>query len=200
MSKDKVKWLIVGLVAGILSNGAVVLASKLWQEGTHRFDTVQARKVEILNDRGKVVAVLGTMKNKGRGALVIYNAVGKEVAALFGNETGGALRTKNSAGGKIAFLGASKDGGGMLEIFDQFEMLVVRVNEVLSAGQMEIYYTAAGGESGEKVVAILGPVANGGGISFRDMQGNTRAAVGTDMFGGYIIIRDKDGKPVFERP
>ncbi len=76
MSKDKVKWLIVGLVA-------VVLASKLWQEGTHRFDTVRRARWKYSTTGAKWLPC-GTMKNKGRGALVIYNAVGKELPRFLG--------------------------------------------------------------------------------------------------------------------
>ncbi len=204
MSKDKLKWAAFGLALGIIGGGVGAAGANRWYPGVTRFETIQAQEIRIVNGgnltisdaNGNAVVVLGS--DRDGGGLAVLNSAGKTAAVVAAGLEGGRLIVQNAAGNQVARLYA--DGGGRLEILDRFQMLVAITREVLGAGQMEVYYTAAGGKSGEKAVAILGPVANGGGISFRDLQGNTRAAVGTDVLGGYIIIRDKDGKPVFERP
>ena len=204
MGKDKLKWAAFGLALGIIGGGIGNAAADKWYPGVTRFETIQAQEIRIVNggiltisdENGNPVVVLAS--DRDGGGLAVRNSAGKTAAVVAAGLEGGRLIVQNATGNQVARLYA--DGGGRLEILDQFEMLVANVSETLGAGQMEIYYTAAGGKSGGKAVAILGPVANGGGISFRDLQGNTRAAVGTDMSGGYIFIRDKDGKPVFERP
>ncbi len=227
MSKDSLKWAAFGLALGIIGGGIGAAGANKWYPGVTRFETIQVQEIRIVDTAGNQVAELdgdgevpglyggegGAMltfykpdgnlvvalgANRDGGGLAIRNAARKSAAVLAAGPNGGRLIIQNAAGNQVARL--YPDGGGRLEIFDDWDKLVAQVVSSAGGGQMEIYYTAAGGKSGEKAVAILGPVANGGGISFRDLQGNTRAAVGTDMSGGYIIIRDKDGKPAFESP
>lgn len=148
---------------------------------------------------GNLIVALGAYRDGG--GLAIRNAARKSAAVLASGPDGGMLTIQNSAGNQVARLYAdSDDGSGRLEILNRSGMLLAMVSEVLGAGQMEIYNTSAGGNSGERVLAILGNFIDGGAISFRDVQGRFTATVGTDRLGGTIRLWDKDGKRVFERP
>lgn len=113
MSNDKVKWMCIGLVAGILSNGAIVLASNSWQEGTHRLDTIEVRRLKIINDKGKQVVELTTGID-GVGLMTIYNNRLKPVAHLTANlGGGGVLGINDDLGKQVIGLAALTDGGGL---------------------------------------------------------------------------------------
>lgn len=136
MSKDKVKWLIVGLVAGILCNGAVVMASKTWQEGTHTFDTIEVRSLNIVNEEGKVVAVLGGTADVVTTAAVVGNlttelkaeaeSMGVDLQSLDSLIAAELKRSKELGGAGLIFfdkrgkptvkLEGFEDGGGVLSI------------------------------------------------------------------------------------
>ena len=207
MSKEKLKWAAFGLAVGIIGGGIGAASANKWYPGITRFETIQAQEIRIVNggiltisdENGNPVVVLAS--DRDGGGLAILNSAGKTAAVVAAGLEGGRLIVQNAAGNQVARLYVdSDDGTGRLEILDRSGMLLAMVSEVLGAGQIEIYKTSAGGKSGEKVLAILGELIDGGAISFRDLQGKNTATVGTDRLGGIIRLWDKDGKRVFERP
>ena len=96
-------------------------------------DVIQAKKFEVVNDEGKVVASfyanmgggmlsfsnkdgevvagLGSDEVNGGGVLGINNKDGKIVAGIFANKDGGVVRVLNNKFTEVAGIRATPDGG-----------------------------------------------------------------------------------------
>ena len=84
-------------------------------------DVIQAKKFEVVNDEGKVVASF--YANMGGGMLSFSNKDGKVVAGLGSDEVngGGVLGINNKDGKPVAALGASEIGGMLITLDNKGE-------------------------------------------------------------------------------
>ena len=91
----------------LLVAGVVVSATSLQTVP----DVIQAKKFEVVNDEGKVVASF--YANMGGGMLSFSNKVGKVVAGLGSDEVngGGVLGINNKDGKRVAGIHADENGG-----------------------------------------------------------------------------------------
>jgi len=87
-----IKSLVIGVLATALFFSVIGAKSR----HNANFDTITAKKIRIVNPKGKVVAVLGSAK--GEGGLEIFNKYGKWVASVQAN----------------------KDGDGAIVLFDRY--------------------------------------------------------------------------------
>jgi len=78
---------------------------------TNAHDVIQAKKFEVVNDEGKVVASL--YANMGGGMLSFSNKDGEVVAGLGSDEVngGGVLGINNKDGKRVAGIHADENGG-----------------------------------------------------------------------------------------
>ena len=104
-------------------------------------DVIQAKKFEVVNDEGKVVASfyanmgggmlsfsnkdgevvagLGSDEVNGGGVLGINNKDGKIVAGIYADENGGVARVLNNKFTEVVQIDVDKNGDGQLRIFDR---------------------------------------------------------------------------------
>ena len=119
----------------LLVAGVVVSATSLQTVP----DVIQAKKFEVVNDDGKIVASfyanmgggvlsfsnkdgkvvagLGSDEVNGGGVLGINNKEGKRVAGIFADENGGVVRVLNNKFTEVAGIRATPDGG-VLKTYD----------------------------------------------------------------------------------
>ncbi len=110
---DKLKWAAFGLALGIIGGGIGNAAADKWLPGVTRFDTIEARRLKIINDKGKQVAELTTGID-GVGLMTIYNNRLKPVAHLTANlGGGGVLGIYDDRGEQVVGLAALTNGGGL---------------------------------------------------------------------------------------
>ena len=93
--------------------GAVVVVGGLMAATGVRSvpDVIQAKKFEVVNDEGKVIASLSA--NMGGGMLSVSNKDGEVVVGLGSDEVngGGVLGINNKEGKRVAGIHADKNGG-----------------------------------------------------------------------------------------
>ena len=119
--------LVAGLVVGATSLQTVP-------------DVIQAKKFEVVNDEGKVVASfyanmgggmlsfsnkdgevvagLGSDEVNGGGVLGINNRDGKRVAGIYADENGGVARVHNNEFTEVVRIGADANGDGLMKTSD----------------------------------------------------------------------------------
>jgi hypothetical protein len=103
-------------------------------------DVIQAKKFEVVNDEGKVVASfyanmgggmlsfsnkdgevvagLGSDEVNGGGVLGINNKDGKTVAGIYADENGGVARVLNNKFTEVVQIGADANGDGLMKTSD----------------------------------------------------------------------------------
>ena len=178
------KRMLVG-VFGVVVVGVLLAATTLQTVP----DVIRAKKFEVVNDEGKVLAGLGqgtygsflTLRNRseevfallytdGDGSVLsIYNKDGKRGAAILANANGGVVNVANKEGKSVAVVAANADGG------------------VLSIDNTE----------GKPVVEISANAIGMGRLIVRNTDGKPVAALfaGSDGM-GRLSVRNKDGNPV----
>ena len=95
---DKLKWAAFGLALGIIGGGIGNAAADKWLPGVTRFDTIEARQIEIVNG----------------GALTISDTNGNAVVVLASDRDGGGLALRNSARKTAAVVAAGLEGGRLI--------------------------------------------------------------------------------------
>lgn len=185
---DKLKWAAFGLALGIIGGGIGNAAADKWLPGVTRFDTIEARQIEIVNGRGVVVVRLRSALHEidlsdqkptpgvwsGNGVLEIVDAYGKIAAHLTTGKSGGGLIIYNKAGSQVAALGAAESGGGHLQVFNVAGQKVAGLYGKPSGygGVLEVY------RIGEHKVASLAVTNDGGGaLSIFNAGGKTVATL-----------------------
>jgi hypothetical protein len=173
-------------------------------------DVVRAKRLEIVDDRDRVIALLGAGAEGGQ--LDLWNAAGVNAARLAGGAAGGDLSLWNASGRSAAGLFAS-DGGGRVEVYDP----VGAVNGRLAASRDGGVFTLLNGQSKPGVLAAA--TDRGGGISACDSLGRplaelaivdgagqvhlsdrtatTTALIGSAQRGGMIELADAEGRKAF---
>ena len=121
-------------VFGLVLVGGLLAATSL--QGVP--EVIQAKKFQVVNDEGKVLAALGqgtygsflTLRNKseevfavlytdGDGSVLsIYNKDGKRGAAILANASGGVVDIANKEGKSVAVVDANADGSGVMMTLD----------------------------------------------------------------------------------
>jgi hypothetical protein len=125
--------------------GLVVVGGLLSATTLQRFpDVIQAKKFEVVNDEGKVVASFSA--NMGGGMLSFSNKDGEVVAGLGSDEVngGGVLGINNKDGKIVAGIFANENGGVARVLNNKFTE-VVRI-DVDNNGYGEIKVTNSEGE------------------------------------------------------
>jgi hypothetical protein len=183
-------------------------------------DVIQAKKFEVVNDEGKVVASfyanmgggmlsfsnkdgkvvagLGSDEVNGGGVLGINNKDGKTVAGIYADENGGVARVLNNKFTEVVQIDVDKNGDGQLRIFDregkQFARLFL---DDVGNGGLGIY-----NKDSKYEVAGLGVYDGWGVLGIYDRDGEVVARLraanyGTSENGGGLLkIFNKDIKEV----
>jgi hypothetical protein len=98
-------------VFGLVVVGGLLAATSL--QGVP--DVIQAKKIEVVNDDGKVLVQLGNLKGGGvdNGRLVTRNSADEILVELSANGAGGACIVRNKGGRKVAYFNATERGGSL---------------------------------------------------------------------------------------
>ena len=132
-------------------------------------EIVLCKKLIIVNDEGKPVAVLGD-RDEGGGALSIYNKAGKMVAKLDSTDGNGMVSILNKEGLPAGSLGVDDRGNGVMAVLNKAGKFVARM-EVSKDGD--------------------------GGLSITNKEEVPIAIIITDRNGnGSLVITNKEGKAV----
>jgi len=117
---------------------------------TNAPDVIQAKKFEVVNDEGKVVASF--YANMGGGMLSFSNKDGEVVAGLGSDEVngGGVLGINNKDGKIVAGIFANKDGGVVRVLNNKFTEVVVISASTELGGLLGIH-----NKDGEQVVTLF---------------------------------------------
>ena len=155
-------------------------------------DVIQAKKFEVVNDEGKVVASF--YANMGGGMLSFSNKDGEVVAGLGSDEVngGGVLGINNKDGKTVAGIYADENGGVARVLSNRFTEVVQIDVDNNGDGQLRIF-----DREGKQFARIfLGDEGNGGlGIYNKDSKYEV-AQLGVYDGWGVLGIYDKDGEVV----
>jgi hypothetical protein len=100
--------------------GVVVLGGLLAATNLQRVpDVIQAKKFEVVNGEGKVVAGLGSDEVNGGGVLGINNKDGNIVSGIFASEDGGVVRVLNNTFTEVVRIDAGNNGHGQSSVSDK---------------------------------------------------------------------------------
>jgi len=154
-------------------------------------DVIQAKKFEVVNDEGKVVASF--YANMGGGMLSVSNKDGEVVVGLGSDEVngGGVLGINNKDGKIVAGIHADENGGVARVLNNTFtEVVVISAN---ANGGMVVTSNDKGGT----LVTLGANKSEGGLITSYSGKGVALAAFGASPDGnGVAVTYDKAGKGI----
>jgi len=176
---------VQGAACGLVFGAVVLIGGRLWQPQVPAVaEEVRARRFEVVDDAGKLRALLAVRPDGGPG-LVLYDAAETNRAILFERENGEAyLGLCDAAGTTRASLSVTKDSQPGLDLYD-------------AAGKVRARLTLAGGS----------PV-----LALADAAGNERATLGSTILEvvktgeerrraeSSLVLFDKDGKVMWKVP
>ena len=174
-----IKSLIIGILVTVLAFTAIAARRK--------GNTITAKEIRILNQKGKVVA---TLKGAPENGLLIYDREGKVMAFLG--------RTDKSTGFQIVdrkevpkvVFGCADNGNAAIHIYGGTETPTVALRSAGVAGRGWISLSSRG-----KRMVYLGAEDRGGALSIWNKNGKRTATLQTDK-DGYAILNlcNKDGE------
>ena len=129
-------------------------------------EVIQAKKFEVVNDEGKVVASIHRNES-GSGVVGVCNKDGKAVVVIASNVNGGMVGIIDKDGKSVGTLGANKDGG--------------------------MFYINNGDGT---LLMALGVSRYGGRLSLHNNKGVTGVLLDSDAYGGRIGVLNKEDMPV----
>jgi len=197
-AKKRSRWLLVGLALGLgvlaLVWASAASAPRAEAQGAAGGRTIRASEFVLEDEKGKVRAVLGVIKDApGLGrfygpVLSLFDENGELCVVLHGTAGGPGLRLFDAAGKERATLGVGKDGPA-LRLNDENKMGGAGLG-ALKDGPMLNLFDAAG-----KVRAGLTLPKDGPGLNLFDAEGKNRAALTVDKDGGPgLSLFDENGK------
>jgi hypothetical protein len=177
--------------------GLVVVGGLLSATTLQRFpDVIQAKKFEVVNDEGKVVASFSA--NMGGGMLSFSNKDGEVVAGLGSDEVngGGVLGINNKDGKRVAGIHADENGGVARVFNNKFtEVAGIRANAI-GMGRLSVRNT-----QGKPVAALFAGQDGMGRLSVRNKDGDPVALLSANADGdGVMMTSDSKGTVTSESP
>lgn len=180
-------------------------------------DRIQAKSFQVVDDNGKVIALLG--EDKGNGSLTTYNARGRKLVDLFTSEGGaGGINTFDDDGDVIFKVTRTKSGGAYMGMFNSEAKEIVefgvtegesgyfKVNDKYGDKLAWITYTEDGGgyfallNNNKETIRLSTPDA-GGRIGISNKKGNRNVYIGTqDNQDGNITISNASGSKLGSIP
>lgn len=157
-----------------------------------RFNTVRARRIEIVDAKGRGAAVLGTSATGG-GALIIQSPEGKPVLELGVRDHAGmvTLMRHEETPQALLQLAADKNGRGRIAILgDAKNVAHVLIGRTADGGQVSVR-NAKGG-------AVASMLSTGGGTGFVGVTnggGDAKAFLAMTANGGLVGVKDRASKP-----
>ncbi|MDZ4831565.1 MAG: hypothetical protein SGJ09_15370 [Phycisphaerae bacterium] len=150
-------------------------------------DVVRARRVEIVNGAGKVVALLSAGATGGQFDL--WNAEGVNAARIASTEKGGDLSIWNGRG--TPAIGVfSGESGGRFEAYDGAGKTNARLASTADGGALDMF-----GRSGKSSVTARATDA-GGSLAACDLLGRPVAELTATTEGGSLALSERDGTRV----
>jgi len=188
----------------VVLGGALLLAATIAAVGPQRvLDVVQATRLEILDQEGRVVAsltsgerggqldlwddagrnILRASANRHGADLALWSADGSDVAALYATADGGRLTMHGTDGTTVARLDANRDGGH-LRLADDTGAIAATIGIDREGGMVGL-----GASGGDATVALRGN-ATGGSLTLGDESGGSIMAVADAQHAVFRIAAD----------
>jgi len=181
---------IKSLIIGILVTALVFTIIGARGKNSANFDTITAKAIRIVNQKGKVAAILAS-NSEGNG-LEIRNGKGKIMADLFNHPLGTDLFVYTEEGKPSVRLGSLL--GGYLKIYNREGKIVVQLEGVWEEGS--IYVFNKKGESVAKLSSVNGEggLCVKGGVYIENQHGKPVVALApTEDGDGAIALFDRYG-------
>jgi hypothetical protein len=148
---------------------------------------VRAKKFEVVNEEGKVVASL--YANMGGGMLSFSNKDGEVVAGLGSDEVngGGVLGINNKDGKTVAGIYADENGGVARVLNNKFTE-VAGICATPDGGGLKIFNNAG------KPVSLLSATEAGAEININNKHGIAKAIMAMGPDGGQLMLFNNENK------
>ena len=150
-----------------------------------KFDSIQVKRLEIVNDAGEVM--LAASSGASGGQLDVWNNRKNNVARLGSNAFGGDLAIWNISGNSVAGAWAA-ESGGTLSTWNNDGGRTARIESSDQSGRLAVY----GGSDRETV--LLSGDANGGQLHLRTLDGRNGFHAGMLDHGASWSLLDHTGQ------
>ena len=122
------KRMIFGVFGLVVVGGLLAATSMQGVPQAYLLDVVKAKKIQIVNDDGKPVVVLGADEHAGIVGVAKHD--GKTVVAIGADSEGGGFGVRNNDGMTVVAVAATKDNSGfILRNNDGKPVVVIGVND-----------------------------------------------------------------------
>ncbi len=210
------RWLVypvLGLLCWAVFGGAFPTRQAGAADKDARFSTVQARRFEVLDESGKLVALLGANETGG-GALIVLTSKQKPAVELGVRRDSGIMTLMRHAEKSLPMvqIAADKAGRAQLAIFgDEPGTVNVVLGRDANGGKLSIrsktgalaagvsagpagtgYLAVSAGDGRAK--AFMGVSENGGVMGVKDMADQQRVLLHVDETGGAVTTHKADAK------
>ena len=145
---------------------------------------IQTKRLEIVDDQGRVTVVASTSPQGGR--VDVWNANGANVARLGSNDLGGDFILWNRDG-KAAFSAYAQQNGGRVELGSSNGTVATMMESALEGGRVTLANTAGNPLFG------AGAFAAGGALRIGDRDNNDAAVLQATSAGGSLGMSSPDG-------
>ena len=152
---------------GVLVVAGGLMAAKGVQEVP---DVIRAKKIEVVNDDGKIRVGMGTSKRNGGGAFILFNGSQQEVAVIGAGADGGFLGLSNNDEVPQTIVGVGKDGGNIA--LKNSDGKIATAMSVVEDGLGFLTVSNSEGKGGVQIMSL--PDGKGGAIRITDANGKHR--------------------------
>lgn len=157
-----------------------------------RLDTLQVKRVEVLDAKGRLAAMLGTSKS-GSGALILLSEKHKPVLELGVRDDAGMVTLVRHADKARALLQLATDGKGhgQIALFsDKAGKASVVIGRTEAGGQISVRNAA-----GAAVATVTSTPGASGFMGVAGPDGTVRSFLSLTKHGGLVGVKDAAGEP-----
>ncbi len=182
LERSERRWRASAVVLGAALTAAFVLAATALNS-----DTLKARKLEIVDDAGKVVMVADS--TEGAGRLSVWSSAGSNIARLGANEHGGDFIMWNANGRVVGSLYATAEGA-RIEANAADGKTSAALDAATGLGQIALT------DADNKPVVRAATDSSGGLLQIMGANGQPCASLGARSAGGYLVVVNNAGSEV----
>ena len=181
-----IKSLIIGVLVTALAFTIIGARGK----NSANFDTITAKTIRIVNQKGEVAAILTS--SSSATILSLYSGEGKPRVMLGCTNIGGALVINNQHDKMVAGLASTDAGGGQLLINNQHGKIVATLQSHGAGGGALVINN----QHDKAVVTLESSYAGSGGLWINNQHGKEVVRLESNKNGdGMIVLFDRYGDP-----
>lgn len=179
------------VIAQVLLSIVVPKVTAQGKKEAVEFDKVKVRSLEVMDDTGKVRAVLEVIKRPSAtpmdDVIQVFNSVGIPVYRVGVDTDGGNVTVWGKNGNPGAGMSVDTNGNGSIVTFDNKMKLNVMIGTD-NGGVVQV------NDSEGKKYAVMGALIDGGAVSVYNDDGNPCAAMRAYANGGVVVVLGNDNK------